>query len=387
MGQLIKMKQKKDLIILGSTGSIGQSTLNVVRRMPEQFAVKALVAKQNIDLLEKQARQFSPDIIAVYDEKKSKELKQRLPATKIVSGLEGILEVLSFFKPSLCVSALSGTIGIQPTLHAITCGHDIALANKEALVSAGELVRKFAKNHNVQILPIDSEQSAIFQCLQGENQKAVHKLILTASGGPFFKTDKKKLSQVLVADALKHPTWSMGVKNTIDSSTLMNKGLEVIEAHYLFDVLPENIDVTIHPQSLVHSFVEFVDGSLLAQVAPNDMELPIQYALTYPERKACLSERFDFKTAFQLDFHPPDMDKFLCLKLALEGLFVGKSMPCFMNAANEILVNRFVKGQISWLDIGKKLETLMANHKPVCLEDSELIGQIDALGRSLAESI
>lgn len=356
------MGGKKYLNILGSTGSIGQSTLEIVRRNPEQFGVATLAAHSRIDLLEIQAKEFHPKLIAVYHKEKAYELSKKLPHLSIVAGLEGLEEAAAFHEGDLCVSALSGSIGLLPTLRAIEAGHQIALANKEVLVSAGEIITKAAASHHVSIVPIDSEQSAIFQCLQGYCKKDVDRLILTASGGPFFRSGKD-LSKVTFIEAMKHPTWNMGRKNTIDSSTLMNKGLEVIEAYWLFNIPIDRIDVVVHPQSLVHSFVEFVDGSLLAQIAENTMLLPIQYALSYPQRLKRVVPRFDFKKYSSWEFYEPDKETFICLDLAYQAVRVGGSLPCFMNAANEVLVERFADHQIRWVEIGEKLQRLMQHHK------------------------
>lgn len=355
------MKEKR-LIILGSTGSIGQSTLQVVRFHKPFFKVVAIAAGSDIEKLSMQIKEFSPKIVAVYQKENAIKLQKMFPDVKVVGGLEGVSEVASYKEADLCVSAISGTLGILPTLAAINAGHDIALANKEVLVSAGNLVMSSVKKRGVKILPIDSEQSAIFQCLDGRSSKEVLKLILTASGGPFLQTPIKELKKISIENALNHPTWKMGAKNSIDSSTLMNKGLEVIEAHHLFNIPLNQIEVVVHPQSIIHSFVEYIDGSLLAQIAENQMVIPIQYAMTYPERKKGLVKPFDFRKFNRFDFYPPDSKKFICLSLAYHAAKTGGSLPCFMNAANEILVERFLKGQISWLDIAKKLEKLMIAH-------------------------
>lgn len=377
----------KTLSILGSTGSIGQSTLRVVSDMPDHFQVKALAAKSNIDLLERQIHTFSPELVAVFDEDKALELSKRQSKARVVSGIEGLLEVAAFDKSDCVVIALSGTIGILPTLEAIKNSKTVALANKEVLVSAGELVMKLVKETGVNFLPIDSEQNALHQLLEGRKKEDVSKLILTASGGPFHTFPKEKLSKVSLQQALNHPSWEMGYKNTVDSSTLMNKGLEVIEARWFFDFDPQTIDVVIHPQSLVHSFIELVDGSLLAQISVTDMALPIQYALTYPHREKRIVEPFDFKKLSRFDFYEPDYDKFLCLKLALEAMEEGDSTACFLNAANEVLVDRFVSKEIAWIDIGRKLETLLEKHKKTSLENIEVVISIDKEARELAKSI
>lgn len=377
---------KKPITLLGSTGSIGVSTLKVIDFHRDLFEVRALVANKNIDLIEVQAKKFQPEIVAIFDKSQALKLSKRLPKIKVVGGLEGVLEAASYGSSGICVSAISGTSGILPTIQAIQSGKDIALANKEAMVSAGPIINKLANQYGVKIIPVDSEQSAIFQCIDKQDPKDIQRLILTASGGPFFARELCDLKDITVKQALNHPTWNMGVKNTIDSSTLMNKGLEVIEARWLFNIPPERIDVVIHPQSYVHSFVEFVDGSLLAQIAKNDMALPIQYAMTYPKREKSFVEKFDFQAFSKLEFFPPDYDKFQCLKLALEALKKGRSLPCFINAANEILVERFVSGEISWMDIGLKLEKMMSHHKVVDIPDIETIQAIHKEGREKAAS-
>jgi len=284
----------------------------------------------------------------------------------------------------MLVSALTGAIGILPTVAGIKAGKDVALANKEVLVSAGEYVMQLAKAHKVRIVPIDSEHSALFQCLEGRDPKTVRRLIITASGGPFFRAPKEKLAEITLEDALKHPTWRMGVKITIDSSTLMNKGLEVIEARWLYDIPETNIEVVIHPQSLIHSMVEFIDGSILAQLSITDMKLPIQYALTYPNREPSLVPFFDLSREHRLEFFPVDQEKFRCVALAYDALKKGKSAPCFLNAANEILVKRFEKGEIGWLDIQKILENLMQRHDVRDVEKVEEILAVDEIARQEA---
>jgi 1-deoxy-D-xylulose-5-phosphate reductoisomerase len=373
---------KKNLSILGSTGSIGCSTLDVARHLG--FPVVAIAAKSRIDLLEIQAKEFKPSLIAVFDEEKAEELKKRLPSFKIVSGTEGLCEVASFEKSDMLVSALTGAIGILPTVAGIQAGKDVALANKEVLVSAGEYVMKLAKEREVKIVPIDSEHSALFQCLEGKDPKTVRRLIITASGGPFFRYPSEKLTEITFEDALKHPTWRMGTKITIDSSTLMNKGFEVIEARWLYDIPENKIEVVVHPQSLIHSMVEFIDGSILAQLSITDMKLPIQYALTYPRREPSLVPFFDLSHEHRLEFFPVDQVKFRCVALAYEALKKGKSAPCFLNAANEILVKRFEQGEIGWLDIQNILEKLMQHHTIREIERVEEILAVDEVAREEA---
>ena len=373
---------KKNLSVLGSTGSIGCSTLQVARHLG--FDVVAIAARNRIDLLEIQAKEFKPSIIAVFDEERAEELKKRLPSFKVVSGEEGLCEAASFEKADMVVSALSGAIGIMPTVAGIKAGKDIALANKEVLVSAGEYVMKLVQAHGVKLVPIDSEHSALFQCLEGKDPKTVRRLIITASGGPFLRHSLEKLKEVTLEEALKHPTWRMGVKITIDSSTLMNKGLEVIEASRLYGIPEDRIEVVIHPQSLIHSMVEFVDGSVLAQFSITDMKLPIQYALTYPQRHGSLIPFFDFTKEHKLEFFPVDQMKFACVSVAYDALRKGKSAPCFMNAANEVLVSRFEKKEIGWLDIQTILSNLMKRHIVREMEHIEEILAVDKNAREEA---
>lgn len=377
----------KNIAILGSTGSIGTSTLKIVKESKHLYKVVALAAHSNIDLLEKQAKEFNPKLICVFDNSRAKELKKRLPNTKIVSGLDGLIEVATHPDASFVMSAISGFIGLIPTIHAIKAKKVIGLANKEVLVSAGELVNRLIEENNVTMLPVDSEHSAIFQALNGENIKEVKRLILTASGGPFLHQPKEKLKTITLENALNHPNFKMGKKITIDSSTLMNKGLEVIEAYHLFKIKKENIDVIIHPEQIIHSMVEFIDGSMIAQLSEPTMEIPIRYAMSYPNREKSKIKNFDFSKNNTFSFFKPDIDKFKCLSLAIEALKMGKSMPCFMNAANEVLVHRFLNKEILWADISKKLEKLMTSHPPQNMLDLESILQIDKLSRIAAGKI
>lgn len=362
----------KRIAILGSTGSIGESSLKVVRHLKERFQVTALAAKSNIDLLETQAREFAPQLIAVFEEKAAAALRQRLPHISILSGMDGIKAVASHGNADFVISAMTGTAGLIPTIAAIEAGKNVGLANKEALVSGGALIMSLVKKHGVQLIPIDSEHSAIFQCLNGENRSAIHRLILTSSGGPFRTFSSEQLANVSVDQALKHPTWNMGAKVTIDSSTLMNKGLEVIEARWLFDVPVEKISVVIHPQSIIHSMVEFQDNAIMAQMGEPKMIVPIQYAMTYPERLPGLLQPFDFIKNGHLEFFVPDTEKFRCLKLAYDAAKIGGTLAGYMNAANEVLVHRFLNKSIGWRDISTKLEDLMSRHRTAqisCLDD------------------
>lgn len=369
----------KRLALLGSTGSIGTSTIEVVRHLRDQAEIVALAAGSNIDLLIKQAQELRPKMVALFDASKADTLRKALPGVEIVTGMEGLEAVATHPDADMVISAISGTTGLQPTIAAIQAGKDVGLANKEALVSGGELVMGLVEKHGVKLLPIDSEHSALFQCLHGENPETVRKLILTASGGPFRGWKREQLEAITVEQALNHPTWSMGAKVTIDSSTLMNKGLEVIEAHWLFGMPPEKIDVIVHPQSIVHSLVEFVDNSLLAQVGEPSMKTPIQYAITYPERKPGSLKPFSFTTL--LEFTPPQRDLFPCLDLAYRAIKTGKSLPCYMNAANEVLVERFLKKEIRWTEISALLQKLMEQHTPISVTTLEEILAVDAQAR------
>lgn len=377
----------KRISILGSTGSIGTNTLKVAEHLRDSVEVVALAAGSNIDLLEEQARKFNPSLIAVYDSDKAKELQHRLPNATIIPGMEGLKAVASHPDADLVVSAITGTLGLVPTITAIEAKKTVGLANKEALVSGGELVISLAKQNNVQIIPIDSEHSAIFQCLNGEDPSTIRRIILTSSGGPFRNFTTAELSSISPDQALNHPTWSMGPKVTIDSSTLMNKGLEVIEAYWLFDVKLDQIEVVVHPQSIVHSMVEYQDLSIIAQMGDPSMITPIQYAITYPERKPGLLQPFDITQPRTLEFFPPDQDKFRCLSLAYEAIRQGGTLPCYMNAANEILVYRFLQKEIGWKEIATSLEDLMQKHQSQDPSSLEVILETDKQARSEAQIV
>ena len=372
------------IVILGSTGSVGRSTVDVALSLSTRIQVFAIASGSNIERLEEQARKLKPEYVAVYNEEKANELRKRGLPCEILSGMEGLCFVAGHEDVDAVVCAISGFIGIQPTLSAIKAGKRVCLANKEVLISAGSLVKRLAKQSGAKLLPVDSEHSALFQALQGENIEEVSRLIITASGGPFRNRSKDELQNVSLADALKHPSWDMGAKITIDSSTLMNKGLEVIEANVLFDTPAEKIDVVIHPQSIIHSMIEFCDGSTMAQWSDPDMKLPIQYALTYPKRVPGPCKKFDFTKAFTLEFFPPDMEKFPCLRLAFEALRSGGSAPCYLNAANEVLVDKLIHEKIRWIDIPEKLEMLMANHISTETTSLEEIMDIDKRARDAA---
>ncbi len=375
----------KKIAILGSTGSIGTQTLEVAEQNGD-IQVTALAAGSNIVLLEQQIRKFRPSLACVWDEKKALELKAAIQDldVKVVSGMEGLLEVATEPESEILVTAIVGMIGIRPTIAAMEAGKDIALANKETLVTAGHIIMPLAKEKGVRILPVDSEHSAIFQSLNGEEQKAVHKILLTASGGPFRGWSREQLAAVQVEDALKHPNWAMGRKITIDSSTMVNKGLEVMEARWLFGVEMDQVQVVVQPQSVIHSMVEFEDGAIIAQLGTPDMKLPIQYALYYPERRYLPGDRLDFAKLRQLTFEAPDMDVFKGLQLAYDAGRRGGSLPTVYNAANEYAVGRFLKKEISYLTIIEMIEAAMSHHQVV---DAPNVDQILAAEQETYEFI
>lgn len=354
----------KKIAILGSTGSIGTQTLDVVRANGD-IQVMGISAGRNIKKLEEQAREFSPKLVAVWDEKAAEDLKVRLHDTdiKIVSGMEGLLELASMEEVEILVTAIVGMLGIRPTIQAIRSGKDIALANKETLVTAGHLIMPMAEKYGVKILPVDSEHSAVFQALNGESRKEIHKLLITASGGPFRGRKRADLEKVTLADTLKHPNWVMGQKITVDSATLVNKGLEVMEAKWLFDVELDQIQVVVQPQSVIHSMVEFEDGGIMAQLGTPDMRLPIQYALYYPHRRYLDGDRLDFAKLGQITFEEPDMETFLGLPMAIQAAREGGSMPTVFNAANELAVRKFLHEEIGFLDIYDIIGQSMERHK------------------------
>lgn len=354
----------KKIGILGSTGSIGTQTLQIVRDNKD-IQVLALAAGSNVDLLEKQIREFQPEIACLWQEDKAEELRQRVKdlPVRVVSGMDGMLEIAVLPGIEILVTAVVGMIGIRPTIAAIEAGKDIALANKETLVTAGHLIMPLAKEKGVQILPVDSEHSAIFQCLHGEKHRQVEKILVTASGGPFRGRTREQLKNVQVEDALKHPNWSMGRKITIDSATLVNKGLEVMEARWLFDVDFDHIEVVVQPQSIIHSMVQFQDGAVMAQLGTPDMRLPIQYALYYPDRFYLNDERLDFAKIGSISFEAPDMEVFRGLALAYEAGRKGGSMPTAFNAANEKAVAMFLDRKIDFLSIWDMIEYCMKEHQ------------------------
>ena len=369
----------KKIAILGSTGSIGTQTLEVVRENKD-IEVSGLAAGNNIERLEAQIREFAPKVVAVWSEERAKELadKVRDLDVKIVSGMEGLIEVSTLSEVEILVTAIVGMIGIRPTIAAITAGKHIALANKETLVTAGHIIMPLAKEHGVSILPVDSEHSAIFQSLQGGQERALHKILLTASGGPFRGRRWEDLQNVQVEDALKHPNWEMGRKITIDSSTMVNKGLEVIEAKWLFGVDVDQIEVVVQPQSIIHSMVEYVDGAVIAQLGTPDMKLPIQYALYYPERRYLPGDRLDFRGLAQLTFEEPDLETFYGLRLAYEAGKAGGSLPTVFNAANEKAVSKFLNREIRFLEIPEMIQVCMEAHKNIANPSVDEILQTEA---------
>ena len=356
----------KKIGVLGSTGSIGTQTLDIVRANPDMKVI-ALAAGSNVDLMEKQVREFHPSVCVMWKEEAAKELKVRLGdmPVKVFSGMEGLLEMSVLPEIEYLVTAIVGMIGLRPTIAAIKAGKKIALANKETLVTAGHIIMPLAKECGVPILPVDSEHSAIFQSMNGENKQQIKKILLTASGGPFRGKKREELLDITVEDALKHPNWAMGQKITIDSATLVNKGLEVIEAKWLFGMEPENIQVIIHPQSIIHSMVEYTDGAVIAQLGTPDMKLPIQYALTYPDRRPLEGKRLDFYELASMTFEKPDTETFRGLAMAFDALKAGGSMSTVYNAANEKAVSLFLNRKIKFWEIYDLIQGAMENHKVV----------------------
>ena len=369
----------KKIAILGSTGSIGTQTLEIVRNNPD-LQVTALAAGRNVRLLEEQVREFKPSLVAVWDEKDAADFRTRVSdmQVQVVSGMDGLLQVASHEPAEILVTAIVGMIGIQPTIAAIRAGKDIALANKETLVTAGHIIMPLAKERGVSILPVDSEHSAIFQSLNGENRERLEKILLTASGGPFRGKTRADLENMSVADALKHPNWSMGKKVTIDSASLVNKGLEVMEARWLFDVSLDQIQVVIHPQSIIHSAVQYTDGGIMAQLGTPDMKLPIQYALFYPDRRPMAGKRVDFFALRQLTFEAPDMDTFQGLALAYQAARTGGSLPTVFNAANEKAVALLLEERIRFVQIPDLIRACMEAHRVIENPTVEQILQTEA---------
>ena len=383
----------KIISVLGSTGSIGTNTLKLIAEFPDDFRVAGLCAGKNAELLARQTEETCPEIVSSGDEKTSAELQSMLrqsgypmAKTRFVYGVEGHIEAACHPESEMVLSAISGAAGLLPTYCALESGKSIALANKETMVVAGELMMRIAEAKKLPILPVDSEHNAIHQCLRGGRKNEVRRLILTASGGPFRNMPREKFASITLDDALNHPTWNMGRKITIDSATLMNKGLEVIEAARLFGFPAGAISVVVHPQSVIHSMVEFLDGSVLAQLGVTDMRLPIQYALTYPERRATPLERLDIFRQPTLEFFEPDMEKFPCLDLAYKALDAGGTSPAVLNAANEIAVEAFLNKKLAFTEIPRIIETVLGAHTPEAANDMDVILRADAWARKEAEA-
>jgi len=375
----------KKVVLLGSTGSIGQSTLKVAADLHGEIRLVGLAARSRIDELAQQARAAKPKAVAIYDESAAAELKKRLPAgIKCHSGEQGLIELATMPEADIVLVAIVGTMGLHPALAAIRAGKDLAVASKEILVMAGEIVMREAHKHGVKILPVDSEHSAIFQCLEGRHSDDVRRLLLTASGGPFRKKTKAELAHVTAADALRHPTWNMGSKITIDSATLFNKGLETIEARWLFGLDIDRVDVVVHPQSIIHSMVEFLDGSVLAQLSVPDMRYPIQYAFTYPRRRPNTLPPTEFTRLAPLTFETPDLDRFPALRMAREAGRAGGTMPAVMNAANEVAVPAFMEGRIRFPQIWETVEKVMSRHRVAHPKTLEPIIEADGWARAEA---
>jgi len=380
--------RQKNIAILGSTGSIGKNSIEVIAKFPDRFKVSYLTVNSNVEGLSDQVRRLKPKGVVVLDRHAAEDCRKRFDGTtEVLAGEEGLLDVVQRDDVDIVISSLVGFAGLKPTVAAIRAKKKIALANKETLVVAGEIIMELVKETGATLIPIDSEHSAIFQCLVGEAGSSVGKIILTASGGPFLNTPKDILKKATVEQALNHPNWKMGNKVTIDSATLMNKGLEVIEARWLFGVSPGMIDVVIHPQSIIHSMVEFIDGSVKAQLGVPDMKLPIQYALTYPDRAQSNFDRVDFPKLKEMTFFPPDLGRFQCLELAYDALSEGGTMPAALNAANEVAVKRFLEGRISFLQIPETICRTMERHPVMKRPDLDDIAAADGSARRYAESI
>ena len=378
----------KNIVLLGSTGSIGTQTLDVVRSSKEDMHVVALAAGSSVEKMEQQIREFSPSYAVMWSEEAAKDLKQRVSdlQVQVLTGMDGLLAISVLPEADVVLTAIVGMIGIRPTIAAIEAGKDIALANKETLVTAGHIIMPLAKKHGVKILPVDSEHSAIFQSLNGEPKDKIRQILLTASGGPFRGFTKEQLTNVKAADALKHPNWTMGRKITIDSATMVNKGLEVMEAGWLFHVPPERITVVVQPQSIIHSMVEYVDGAVIAQLGVPDMKLPIQYALFYPDRRPMQENNIDFFKLGRITFEEPDMEVFTGLKLAYEAFRAGGSMPTVFNAANEKAVSLFLQDKIGFLDIPELIGACMQNHHVIANPTVEQILEAEAACYDYIES-
>ncbi|MDT8858993.1 1-deoxy-D-xylulose-5-phosphate reductoisomerase [Alkalihalobacillus sp. MEB130] len=378
----------KHISLLGSTGSIGTQTLDVIRQYPEDFTLESMSVGRNIELALKQVHEFSPRLISVQSKEDYDKLIHNVPSnTKVVYGMEGLIEVATVEAADMVVNAVLGSVGLSPTLAAIQAGKTIAIANKETLVTAGHIVTEEAKKHNVSLIPVDSEHSAIFQALNGETLNEVERLILTASGGSFRDRTRAELEGVTVSEALNHPNWSMGAKITIDSATMMNKGLEVIEAHWLFNIPYEKIDVVLHKESIIHSMVEYIDGSVIAQLGTPDMRVPIQYAMTYPNRYHSISnERLQLWEVGSLNFTKLDMERFRCMRFAYEAGKLGGTMPTVLNAANEVAVAFFLENRLSFLEIEHVIEQALEGHSVISQPTLEEIIAVDAQTRAMIHS-
>jgi 1-deoxy-D-xylulose-5-phosphate reductoisomerase len=380
----------KGISILGSTGSVGVTTLDVVSRFPDRFRVVAMAAGQNLDLLVDQVKRFKPELVSVASSELARDLKARLGAEKveIAYGMDGAIGVATHPDARFVMSAIVGAVGLRPTLAAAKAGKDVGFANKETLVVAGEVMTRAVRDSGSTLLPVDSEHNAIFQCLEGRQRANVKRIILTASGGPFLKLPLERFATVSIAEALKHPTWRMGAKITIDSASLMNKGLEVIEARWLFDLSAEQISVVIHPQSVVHSMVEMIDGSVIAELAIPDMAIPVAYALAYPDRLPMTHLKpLSLADCGALTFERPDLDRFPCLRLAYEALKAAGTMPCALNAANEVMVAAFLAGEAQFLDIARNIETVMTRHSNRPARTLEDLIETDGWARAQARDL
>jgi len=380
----------KGISILGSTGSVGVTTLDVVSRFPDRFRVVALAAGQNLDLLVDQIKRFKPELVSVATPELARDLKDRLGGGKvdIVHGMDGAISVATHRDAQFVMSAIVGAVGLRPTLAAAKAGKDVGFANKETLVVAGEVMTRAVCDSGSKLLPVDSEHNAIFQCLEGRQRANLKRIILTASGGPFLKLPLERFATVTIAEALKHPTWRMGAKITIDSASLMNKGLEVIEARWLFDLPAEQISIVIHPQSVIHSMVEMIDGSVIAEMAIPDMAIPVAYALAYPERLPMTHLKpLSLAECGALTFEQPDLGRFPCLRLAFEALKAAGTMPCALNAANEVMVAAFLAGEAQFLDIPRNIETVMARHSNQPARTLEDLIETDGWARAQAREL
>ena len=377
----------KNISVLGSTGSIGQSALDLVDLHPDRFRIVSLAAQKNTQLLYEQCLKYTPKLVALHDHEAASTLRQQLPNTQVLDGLKGVVQAAVHSDVDLVLSGISGAAGLIPTYEALLEHKDVALANKETLVMAGELITKLISKNNLNLLPVDSEHTALHQCLRTASKSEISRLILTASGGPFWNKSPKEFKNVTIEEALKHPTWKMGKKITIDSATLMNKGLEIIEAHYLFGIAADQISVVVHPQSTIHSMVEFIDGTILAQMSITDMRSAILYALSYPERWNSNLPDLDLFSLSALEFFPPNNKKFPCIRLAYQALESGQTYPTAINAANEIAVHSFLDGILPFSAIPQVIEDVMSNHSPCSADSLETVLEVDLSTRAMTKKI